>query len=51
LRAVLPAHPYRSDNVELLKARRVAHEVLPAAWRSIEYRVHARRRATGSTAA
>ena len=51
LAAVLPGHPYRSGNVELLKARRAAHEVLPAARRAIEYRWNARRRVGRSAAA
>jgi hypothetical protein len=51
LRALLPAGPYRSGNVELLKARRAAHEVLPAARRALEYRWNARRRVGGSPAA
>ena len=51
LRGLLPAYPYRSGSVELLKARRAAHEVLPAARRAVEYRWNARRRPTGSPVA
>ena len=48
LRGLLPDHPYRSGNVDLLTARRAAHEVVPAARRSIEFRRAARRRTGGA---
>jgi hypothetical protein len=50
LRALLPAHPYRSGSVEMLTARRAAREVVPAARRSLGYRWDALRR-TGSARA
>jgi hypothetical protein len=50
LRATLPDHPYRSGSVELLKARRAAREVVPAAQRAVEYRRNVRRRRAGASA-
>jgi hypothetical protein len=43
VKALLPERPFRPDNLELLKARRAASAVVPAARRA--YAAHARRRA------
>ena len=48
LAALLPSRPFRPGSVELLKARRTSHEVLPAAREAIAYRWAARRRPAGT---